>query len=71
MMGDNGHVETVADLLAKFTLTDAEVGRLLSIRPETVHILQRNGHLPGVIIGGKLRWRPNDVQAYIEGLTAE
>ena len=64
-------LETVHDLLAKFALTDHEVGRLLGVPASTVTNLHRTGALRAVKVGGRLVWRPRDVERYVEALTAE
>ena len=64
-------LETVADLLAKFALTDAEVGRLVGVPAATVTNLHRTGALRGVTIGGRLCWRPKDVERYVEALEVD
>lgn len=61
-------LDSVADLLAKFALTDAEVGRLVGVPASTVANLHRTGALRAVKVGGRLVWRPRDVAAYIEQL---
>ena len=64
-------LERVADLLAKFALTDAEVGRLLGVPKATVLNLHRTGALRALKIGGRCCWRPADVERFVEGLEVD
>ena len=64
----NGDVESVPDLLAKFGLTDAEVGRLLGVPAKTIANLHRTGALRACKVGGRCVWRPKDVKAFVEAL---
>ena len=43
-----------------------EVAALLSIGRRTVYTLVNNGELPAVRVGARLRFRPEDVDAYLE-----
>jgi excisionase family DNA binding protein len=60
---------TVTLLDAPPLLTVTEVGRLLRFRPPRVRSLVKEGRLACVQVGpnGHLRFRPEDVEAFIEG----
>ena len=49
-------------------MTKDEVAAALQVPADTVTHLHRDGQLPGVKIGKHLRWRPEDVQAFVQGL---
>jgi predicted DNA-binding transcriptional regulator AlpA len=46
-------------------LTREEVARLLRLTPQAIYNLHRKGALRGRVIGGRLRWRMIDVDAFI------
>ena len=66
---------TVAEVpvqpLPKVACSAEEVGRMLGVPASTVANLHRTGALRAVKIGGRLAWRPRDVQAYVEALEAD
>lgn len=44
---------------------------LLAVPPDTVRQLHRVGRLPGVKVGRHLRWAPQQVERFIDGLVGE
>lgn len=50
----------------KRRMTVREVARALSVCEETVRRLRRRGQLRGSAIGGRWRFDPADVQAYLD-----
>lgn len=55
-----------SDLPALLTIND--MAKLLRCSVRTVARMRRDGHIPNPLkIGGALRWRADDVKAWIEG----
>jgi excisionase family DNA binding protein len=47
-------------------LTLIEVARYLRLEPETVRSLARRQHIPAIKVGRLWRFRPQDVEAWLE-----
>ena len=60
-----------AGLTGELLWTKAETGRVLRVSVDTVANLHRTGRLRGLLVGRHLRWRPQDVAAFVAGLSAE
>ena len=43
-------------------LTTNEVAKLLRVTSNTIHTMRRDGRLPGIKLGGVVRYRKDDVQ---------
>jgi len=56
------------DLEKEWVWTAPEVARVLKVKASTVRNLHRVGKLPGIMIGRHLRWLPEDVKRYLEGM---
>ena len=67
-IGNNGNT---AELMAKLLLTREEVSQLLEVPADTITNLHRVRLLPGVKVGKHLRWKPEAVQEYVDGLAPE
>ncbi len=67
----NGLAWKTAELMAKLLLTREEVSQLLEVPPDTIANLHRVRLLPGVKVGKHLRWKPEDVRQYVDGLGPE
>ncbi len=52
-------------------MTKDEVATALQVPPDTVTHLHRDGQLRGVMVGKHLRWRPEDVHAFVQGLAED
>ncbi len=52
----------------KRVLDAQDVGRLLGCSPWTVQHLHRTGRLPAIKVGRLLKWRPEDVERYVQEL---
>lgn len=53
----------------KLLVLNAEgVAAMLCVSSETVQNLHRTHQLRGIKIGKHLRWRPKDIEAFVEGL---
>ena len=61
--GDRLHV-----IATPLLMTRDEVATALQVPADTVTHLHRDGQLCGVRIGKHLRWRPEDVHAFVQGL---
>ena len=60
---------STGELLSKLLLSKLEVCHLLGdISPKTVDYLHRMRKLRGVLVGKSLRWKPETVRQYVEGL---
>ena len=57
-------------VLDKLVWSDEEVALLLGVTPDGVKNLHRVGLLKAVKIGRRLKWRPNDVRAFVKELAA-
>ena len=66
----NGTEVNTADLLSRLLLNRDEVAALLGVPPSTVTALHEGRVLRGVKISKYIRWRPEDVRAFVEGLEA-
>ena len=67
-IGSNGNT---AELMGKLLLTREEVSQLLEVPPDTIANLHRVRLLLGVKVGKHLRWKPEDVRQYVDGLGPE
>jgi excisionase family DNA binding protein len=52
-------------------LTTTAVAQVLGVHPETVTRLRKAGDIPFVWVGGSLRFRADDIEAYVQSLTSE
>ncbi len=59
------------ELMSRPLLTAPEVGYLLGCDEAAVKYLHRLRQLPGVKVGKTLRWKPEAVQRYVDGLEPE
>ena len=64
---DNGNA-TTQQLMSRLLLARPEVSLLLGIPEESVDYLHRMKRLRGVAVGKFLRWRPDDVQRFVDEL---
>lgn len=55
-------------LTTALVLTAEQVTELLAVPVETVRNLHRTRQLAGVLIGKHLRWRPDQVTAFVAAL---
>lgn len=60
------HESTVYDALRPALLTVNDVARLLSVSRDTVYKLVNAGDLRAVRVSERLRFRPEDVEHYLE-----
>ena len=58
-------------LLRKLLLTRKEVASLLAVPEDTITNLHRVRLLPGVKVGKHLRWRPDAVRRFVDGLNPD
>lgn len=52
-------------------LTSVEVAKILSCSPKTVYARANSGQIPSYKMGGSVRFKPSDIEAYIEGSRRE
>lgn len=62
---------TTNELAEPLVLTDQQVAVLLSVPPGSIRYMHRVGVLRGVKIGGHLRWRRQDVLAYVQAMSPD
>ena len=67
-IGNNGNT---AQLMAKLLLTREEVSQLLAVPADTIANLHRVRLLSGVKVGKHLRWTPESVRQFVEGLNPD
>ena len=61
-------VATTTDALPRWLWNAGEVAAVLGVTEDCVKNLHRTYSLRGVLVGRNLRWRPRDVERYVQGL---
>ena len=62
---------TTARQVGKLVLTIEETAAVLQVPPATVKNLHATRQLTGVLVGKHLRWRPRDVEQFVQSLGAD
>lgn len=73
ILGGFGHYAWIpqGDMMTAHVLTASEVAEHLKLSIDTVYTLTRQGHLPGIKIGGQWRFDATQVQGLLETQTSE
>ena len=66
MLVMSGHEQPAYDAGRSPLLTVNDVARLLVVSRDSVYRLIRDGHLRPVRVGKRLRFRPEDIERYLE-----
>ena len=60
-----------ADLMSQLLLDRSEVAVLLRVPENAVNNLHRCRQLRGVLVGRNLRWKPETVRQFVDGLNSD